>query len=143
MVSSKSAKALTQSGKLDDIYVIIDPGAKFTDFGNKAKQSFEAKFKKANMNAEVVVLTGLEMKVDTSGHGHKYLLTVQLTSGGLQNGEQRSGVYDISVFDVSTEDRIWRAEVSLDGMNNLLFAGSNADDLANETIKDLIKDGLM
>ncbi len=143
--SVESVKTSEQTSKIDDLYVVIDPGASFKDFGNAVKDGLSKKFQAAGVIAEITVPTGLELDTDSIKSkiaAHKYLLTVVLTEGTINPGlfsSQSSGVYDLNIYVVSTNRNIWRATIKLQGM----AYGTGPESFVNKAIDALVKDGLM
>jgi hypothetical protein len=145
-ISIESAKSNTQLTTIDNIYVVLDLGANVADFTNYVSDHFRAKFQESQINAEIHALTGLEINSDSvvsdlRAKGFKYLLVVTLLEAILSNGYQTDGIYDLSAYDVRTEDRIWRAKAKLGRMG--IGVDDAADKFVNEVINALAKDGLL
>lgn len=62
--SVESIKAPDQTGKIDDVFAVINPGASFTSFGNAVKDGQAKKSAAAGVQAEIIVPTRLELESD-------------------------------------------------------------------------------
>ncbi len=140
--SVESSRAPDQTGKINDLYVVINPGASFKGFGDAVKKGLAEKFEAAGVTAEIIVPTGLELNsdIETKTADHKYLFTIALTAGTVNEfNQQVSGVYDLIIYEVSSKRAIWRATVKVGGM----AWGTGHISFIDQTIGALVKDGLI
>jgi hypothetical protein len=139
----ESTKAPEQTEKIDDVFVIVNPGNSFASFGKGVKEALQKKFTMLHVTSEIVVPTGLELEdnIKQQAVSHHYVLTINLTEGTVTAGWtpiQVGGNYDISLFSVAKDQRVWRAALKM--QNNYGIAPGM---LVDKMIGALQKDGLV
>ncbi len=132
--------------KVDNVYAVLDMGSGAPTFNELVKNHFELKFQEAGIKGVVRLVTGLELDQDAfekeaMENQSEYLLVVQMTEGTVgRYNIQETGVYDVSIYDVGTEKRIWRAKVESAGM---AYGDAIAKGFVDKIFESLKNDGLL
>src|SRR5262249_36098371 len=132
-----------QTQKIDDVFVVINPGSSFMSFGKGVKDALGKKFDLLNVKSEIVVPTGLELEdsLKEQAASHNYIMTINLTEGTVSARLfpiQVGGNYDVKLFSSGTGQRVWRDSLKMQN-NYGLVAGM----LVDRTIGAMQKDGLV
>jgi len=121
-VKLEATKDANFTEKINEVLILIEHGTLNKRFVDALSENILIEFEKYDIKSNVYILTGIELdnsvidsKVDE--YNSKYLFFIDLTEATVKSSKlQLSGTYDISIFDIKNEKRIWRGNLIINSM---------------------------